>query len=238
MTLTDEWVNATIACLSPLACEQRGTDMRRYMKDVAPFLGIPTPDRRKAQSAAWKALPEPDTEDVATIVRSLWALQEREYHYAACDVLARTHRRLPGGFLEEPIQALLTTKAWWDTVDSLGSAVITPLVQRHPEQVTLMWAWCESGDRWLVRAAIQHQRGLKEDTDLDRLFTMCDLHAADREFFIAKAIGWALRDVTRWAPEAVHRFVDEHPNLSTVARREAARGLDRSALRRSSQSPR
>ena len=92
-----------------------------------------------------------------------------------------------------------------------------------------MWAWWESGDRWLVRAAIQHQRGLKERTDLDRLFTMCDRYAADREFFIAKAIGWALRDVTRWAPDAVQGFVDAHPDLSTVARREARKGLDRAS---------
>ena len=94
------------------------------------------------------------------------------------------------------MQDLLTTAPWWDTVDSLGSAAITPLVARHPADVDLMWAWLDSGDRWLIRAAIQHQRGLKEGTDLDRLFTMCDRFADDREFFIAKAIGWALRDVT------------------------------------------
>ena len=56
---------------------------------------------------------------------------------------------------------------------------------------------------------------------------MCDRYADDREFFIAKAIGWALRDVTRWAPESVQRFVDEHPDLSAVARREATKGLAR-----------
>ncbi len=92
-----------------------------------------------------------------------------------------------------------------------------------------MWRWLDSGDRWLIRAAIQHQRGLKGHTDLDRLFAMCDRFAADREFFIAKAIGWALRDVTRWDAPAVQRFVDAHPDLSTVARREALRGLSRAA---------
>jgi 3-methyladenine DNA glycosylase AlkD len=91
-----------------------------------------------------------------------------------------------------------------------------------------MWSWWESGDRWLVRAAIQHQRGLRERTDLDRLFAMCDGYAADREFFIAKAIGWALRDASAWAPELVQAFVDAHPDLSAVARREAVRGLARS----------
>jgi 3-methyladenine DNA glycosylase AlkD len=205
--------------------------MGAYMKNVAPFLGIATPDRRKAQSTAWKALPEPGAEDVATIVRSLWDMDEREYHYAACDVLARTHRRLPGSFLHEPVQALLTTRPWWDTVDALGSAVVTPLVVSHPDQVTLMWQWSDSGDRWLIRAAVQHQRGRREDTDLDRLLAMCSRHASDREFFVAKAIGWALRDVTAWNPGAVAAFVESHPMLSPVAHREATRGLARASLR-------
>ena len=197
------------------------------MKDVAPFLGVMTPDRRRALRHAWSGLDAPDGPTTVAVTRALWALPEREYQYAACDLLAREQRRLPGDSLADPVQALVTDRPWWDTVDALGTAVVTPLVQRHPEQVALMWAWWDSGDRWLVRAAIQHQRGLKEQTDLDRLYAMCDRYAEDREFFIAKAIGWALRDVTRWAPESVQQFVDEHPDLSPVARREAVRGLAR-----------
>ena len=123
------------------------------------------------------------------------------------------------------MQSLLTDRPWWDTVDSLGTAVITPLVQRYPEQVALMWTWWDSGDRWLIRAAIQHQRGLRERTDVDRLLAMCDQHADDREFFVAKAIGWALRDLARWDPDAVRVFLAAHPGLSRVAAREAERGL-------------
>ena len=125
-------------------------------------------------------------------------------------------------------EVLITTKPSWDTVDAVGSAVVTPLVARNPDLVDLMWRWLLSGDRWLVRAALQHQRGRKERTDLERLFAMCDEVASDREFFIAKAVGWALRDVTNWDPRTVQSFVDDHPYLSTVARREAAKGLARS----------
>ena len=225
------WVDATVAALTPLACAADAAAMQRYMKDVAPFLGIRTPDRRHAQRAAWSGLRHLDPGDIATAASTLWSLPEREYQYAACDLLARERRRLPGSFLADPVQELLTDRPWWDTVDSLGTAVITPLVQRHPERVDLMWQWWDSGDRWLIRAAIQHQRGLKERTDLDRLLTMCDRYAAEREFFIAKAIGWALRDVTAWDPGAVQAFVDSHPDLSAVALREARRGLDRAARR-------
>jgi 3-methyladenine DNA glycosylase AlkD len=205
--------------------------MAAYMKDVSPFLGVSAPDRRHALRDAWAGLPPLAPDDVADACRELWALPEREFQYAACDLIARHARRLLGGFLDDPIQDLLTTKPWWDTVDALGTAAITLLVDRHPEQVALMWAWLDSGDRWLIRAAIQHQRGLREGTDLDRLFAMCDRFAADREFFIAKAVGWALRDATGWAAPAVRDFVDGHPTLSAVARREATRGLARASLR-------
>lgn len=228
MTVGTEWVDTTIAALAPLANPVDAPAMRAYMKDAAAFLGIRTPVRRAALRAAWKDLPAPGADEVGQIALRLWALPEREYQYAACDLIARQARRLPGAFLAEPVQGLLTTKPWWDTVDSLGTAAITPLVDRHPDQVDLMWAWLASGDRWLVRAAIQHQRGLKDRTDLDRLFAMCDRFAGDREFFIAKAIGWALRDATAWNPAAVRVFVDDHPSLSAVARREASRGLARS----------
>ena len=207
----------------------RAPAMQAYMKDVAPFLGVTTPERRRALRSAWSGLAPLDEQGVSAVARALWARPEREYQYAACDLLARHARNLTGDFVADPVQDLLTTRPWWDTVDSLGTAAITPLVARYPAQVDRMWAWLDSGDRWLIRAAIQHQRGLKEATDLDRLFAMCDRFADDREFFIAKAIGWALRDVTRWNAPAVQRFVDGHPELSPVARREALRGLARSS---------
>lgn len=228
MTTATPWVRVTRAALEPLADPTRAVAMAAYMKDVAPFLGVTTPDRRGALRTAWRALPAPGPADLRAAVLALWAFPEREYQYAACDLLARYQRTLPSHVLVDPVQRLLTTKPWWDTVDSLGTAVITPLVSRDSALVDLMWQWWDSGDRWLIRAAIQHQRGLKERTDLGRLFAMCDRYASEREFFIAKAIGWALRDATRWAPAAVQSFVDEHPDLSAVARREALRGLARS----------
>ena len=227
MNAPQEWVRATRAALVPLADPERAAPMVAYMKGVAPFLGVSTPERRAALRTAWRALPELGPDEVADVATHLWDLPEREYQYAACDLLAKRQRWLPSPFLAEPVQALLTTKPWWDTVDSLGTAVVTPLVARDPALVELMWTWWNTGDRWLVRAAIQHQRGLKDRTDLARLLAMCDRYSAEREFFVAKAIGWALRDAARWDPAAVRRFVDAHPDLSAVARREAQRGLER-----------
>jgi len=224
----EAYVDAAVAVLSPLADADRAEPMRRYMKDVAPFLGVSTPDRRGALKVAWSDLPELDANELARACDELWGLPEREYQYAACDLVDRHRRHLPAEFIADPVERLLTTKPWWDTVDSLESASICPVTARHPELVDLMWQWLGSGDRWLIRAAIQHQRGRKQDTDVDLLYAMCDRFAEDREFFIAKAIGWALRDSTRWDREGVQRFGDDHPRLSAVARREALRGLARS----------
>lgn len=219
------WIDTTVRALVPLADAERAGPMRSYMKDVAPFLGIATPDRRSALRAAWRELPVLGPDEVAEVTRTLWALPEREYQYAACDLLAREQKRLPSAFLADPVAELLTSVPWWDTVDSLGTAVVTPLVARDHRLVPLMWQWCSADDRWLVRAAIQHQRGLRERTDVDRLIAMCDQHAGEREFFVAKAIGWALRDLARWNPLAVRAFLAAHPHLSRVAAREAERGL-------------
>ena len=225
------WIGATVAALSPLARPDDAEPMRAYLKDVAPFLGVKAPARRAAQRSAWAALPILAADDVGVVARALWVLPEREYQYAACDLIGRHADRLPGAFVGDHVQTLLTTKPWWDTVDSLGSVGVTPLVARNPDLVPLMWTWLGSGDRWLVRAAIQHQRGLTTRTDVARLLAMCEPFVAEREFFIAKAIGWALRDLSAWDPAAVRRFVDGHPDLSTVARREAVRGLDRRTAR-------
>lgn len=87
--------------------------------------------------------------------------------------------------------------------------------------------WSESENRWLIRAAIGHQRGWKIDTDVDYVLAICDRHWPDSEFFIAKAIGWALRDITSFNPKAVRGFLAEHPTRNSVALREADRGLQR-----------
>jgi 3-methyladenine DNA glycosylase AlkD len=227
MTVAGEWLAATVRALAPLANPHDAAAMRAYLKDVSPFLGVRAPARRQAQRAAWRALPPVDVSDVGPVAEALWAMPEHEYQYAACDLLARESMRLPGAFIIDPTERFLRDRPWWDTVDTLGNAVITPVVARHPEQVETMWRWWDSPDRWLIRAAIGHQRGLRERTDLDRLFAMCHRYASEREFFIAKAIGWALRDVTSWNPAAVDGFVRTHPDLSSVARREALRGLAR-----------
>lgn len=185
MSATGRWVEATVAALAPLADPERAVPMAAYKKGVVPFLGIPAPARRSAQRDAWRALPALDEPAVSDVCRVLWAGAEREFQYTACDLIARTLPRLSPDFVPDVVAPLLTDKPWWDTVDALGTAAVTPLVATHPELVPVMWQWLDSGDRWLIRAAIQHQRGRKEHTDIPLLLAMCDPFASDPEFFIA-----------------------------------------------------
>jgi len=226
---SDQVVADIVAAFEPLADGQRAASMRAYMKDVTPFLGLSAAVRRAAQAKVWRALPEPTQAQLCAAAAGLRELAAREYHYAAAEMWGRWESLLAAERLDADVRVALLHVPWWDTVDLLGTQVITPMVRRHPHLVSVMWDWNSSADQWLVRASIQHQRGLRQDTDIDRLLAMCTPHVADRRFFVAKAIGWALRDTCALDPVAVRQFVQTHPELPAGHRREADRGLARAA---------
>jgi 3-methyladenine DNA glycosylase AlkD len=206
--------------LPSLGDHKRALGAQAYMKDIAPFLGVMTPVRRALVKSILSKLPVPTSDEIAETVRALWKLEEREYQYAGNDLLAKYNLQLDKKFLADHCEYLISHKSWWDTVDGLGSAVVSPLTMKYPAK-SLMRKWNKSSDIWLVRASIQHQRGRKYETDIDLLFELCAPHVADKEFFIAKAIGWALRDLSRIDNREVIRFLSEHPDLNSVAVREA-----------------
>lgn len=220
--------------------------MAAYLRDQFPFLGLGSRQRTTALATAWRDLRVPSAGELARAARDLWTLPQREYQYAACDLLGRFVRHSTGldaaAHLLAPsatvttvtngtagtagvVEELITTKSWWDTVDALRKVAVAPLVAASPQLVAVLDGWIGSDDRWLVRSAIIHQLGYHGRTDADRLFAYCALRATDREFFIAKAIGWALRTYARVDPDAVLAFVGAHPELTPLARREALKHL-------------
>jgi 3-methyladenine DNA glycosylase AlkD len=191
------------------------------MRDQFAFLGIGTTERRALQKAALAGIAIPAADELLAAASALWRLPEREYQYAATELLIRYQAVLPAAALPA-VAEFITGKAWWDTVDGLAPRVVGSLVRRYPELVAAMDAWIGSDDRWLVRAAILHQLAQKSNTDEERLFRYCLQRADEREFFIRKAIGWALREYSKTAPEAVRQFVAEHEGqLSGLSKREA-----------------
>ena len=211
--------------LRPAADPARAAGQAAYMRDQFTFLGVPAPELRKVERAVLTGRPPPDETALRAIALALWNREEREYQYVACFHLSR-HVTVPGpGFLPT-LRTLITTKAWWDTVDPLATRVTGALVRRHPALTTEMDAWARDDDKWLVRTAILHQLHYATATDTDRLFGYCAEQAGHRDFFVRKAIGWALRQYARTDPDAVRAFLDDHRHrLSGLSIREAAKHL-------------
>ncbi|MEV0731514.1 DNA alkylation repair protein [Polymorphospora sp. NPDC050346] len=203
----------------------RGAQMAAYMRDRFPFLGIQAPARAVLGRQVLAGLGRPDEADLRAVAVGCWTLPEREYQYFACDWLRRHARVCSAGFLSTA-RELITTRSWWDTIDPLAVHLVGPLVAAHPELVPAMDGWIGDDDPWLVRTAVLHQLGYREATDAGRLFRYCVRQAGHPDFFVRKAIGWALREYARTDPEAVRAFVVAHRSrLAPLSAREALRNI-------------
>ncbi|MEU1404425.1 DNA alkylation repair protein [Streptomyces sp. NPDC005728] len=223
--LADAVLERLTATYAAAADADRAVAMRAYMKDVAPFLGIPTPARRALSRTVLAGTPRPDEEDCTAIALRCWWLPEREYQYFAVDYLRRHTARCSSAFL--PVaRYLLTTVPWWDTVDLLAAHVVGALVAADPGLTADMDAWITDDHLWVARTALLHQLGHKERTDADRLFAYCLLQSGHPDFFIRKAIGWALREYAKTDPEAVRSFVArERGRFAPLTVREALKNI-------------
>jgi Predicted DNA alkylation repair enzyme len=209
----------------PAADPVRAAGAAAYMRHQFPFVGLTTPQMTKLNRAVLAGLAAPTEADLVAVARACWARPEREYQYFACAYLRR-YVGVGSSALLTTVRDLITTKSWWDTVDTLAAHTVGPLVAAHPRLVSTMDAWIEDENIWLIRTAILHQLQYKQRTDAERLFRYCARQAGHREFFVRKAIGWALRQYARIDPESVRSFVDSHRTvLSPLSIREATRHL-------------
>ena len=227
MTYSKEFVATLKPQLTALRNRTAAIGAQSYMKDIAPFLGVKTPERRSLVKKIARELDLPTSDELAQTARALWKLEEREFHYAAFDLIQIHIDVANKKFLEDHVEYLITHKSWWDTVDGLGSAAVSPLTDKYGCE-KLIEKWNKSTNIWLIRSAIQHQRGRRFEADNKLILRYCHEHAESTEFFIVKAIGWALRDMAKVSPRDVRKFLMEHPDLGRVAVREAERGLGRS----------
>lgn len=223
--LADTVLERLTATYAAAADPLRAGEMRAYMKDIAPFLGLTTPDRRVLSRRVLDGTPRPDEADCTAVALRCWRLPEREYQYFAVDYLRRHVRRLSSGFL--PVaRHLVSTVPWWDTVDALAAHVVGGLVAADPKLKADMDGWIEDDDLWVARTALLHQLRYKDTTDTDRLFGYCVRQSAHPDFFIRKAIGWCLREYAKTDPQAVRDFVaDERDRLSPLSVREALKNV-------------
>ncbi|MEV0715154.1 DNA alkylation repair protein [Asanoa sp. NPDC050611] len=201
----------------------RAAAMRAYMRDQFDFLGIMSPRQRELARRAVAGTARPTEAALLALADACWARPEREYQYFACDQLRR-HARVLSPDALPVVRRLITTKPWWDTVDVLAARVVGPMVTRDRVLVAAMDDWIDDDALWVVRTALLHQLFYKRDTDADRLFRYCTRQAGHTDFFIRKAIGWALREYAKTDPDAVRSYVAA-TSLSGLSRREALKNL-------------
>lgn len=196
--------------------------MKAYMRGRFEFLGVKTPARRKAAKAFFKKHGGADIE--WRFVRQAWEHPFREMQYAALDYLETRKNLLRPGDLPQ-LKKLAQTKSWWDTIDFLDR-LAGGIIAGFPETRPVILQWSRDEDIWLRRLAIDHQLLRRDQTDQHLLEQILVNNLDQTEFFINKAIGWALRDYSKTNPEWVKNFIRQHHGkMAPLSIREASKYL-------------
>jgi 3-methyladenine DNA glycosylase AlkD len=199
--------------------------MAAYLRTTMPCLGVPKPVLASVLREARARWPLTDASDYCETVHQLHALPHREEQYAAIDYARRTTRFVAFEHIDL-YRTMIVDGAWWDLVDDFAHVLCRLLLQDPTRTGPLLDRWIDDEDLWLRRIAILGQLDAKERTDAARLFRYCERRAHEREFFIRKAIGWALRQYARTAPDVVLAWCLEHRKaLSSLSFREATKHL-------------
>ena len=213
---------ALLAVLQQHANPERAVPMQAYMKYRFAYLGIGKPELARLCRPFFKdAAKQPVDWD---FVRRCWDDLHRELQYAALEYLKKMQQHLTPQDIPR-LQTLITEKSWWDSADVLDR-IVGSIALRHPEANTVLLAWSTDDNIWLRRVAIDHQLLRKQHTDTALLETIICNNLGQKEFFINKAIGWALRDYSKTNPEWVQGFIDRYRHkMVKLSLREAGKYL-------------
>lgn len=204
--------------------EELAGPMTAYMKNNFPFLGIKSPLRKQLLKEQFVEYALPEPEQLFEEVWKLYNLPEREYQYAAIALIEKMKKHLTTDDFSALLQ-LIETKSWWDSVDSIAPHFVGRIVKLDRDYgENIMLEWSLSNNMWTNRSAILHQLKFKQETDTDLLFEIIRQHSSSNEFFIQKAIGWALREYAKTNPDLVKVFVEDH-SLKPLSKREALKHL-------------
>ena len=196
--------------------------MKAYMKNKFEFLGVKTPARRKLTKTFLKQ----QTNLVIdwNFINEAWNYPYRELQYTALDYLEIRKKLLTPSDLPN-LKKLAQTKSWWDTIDFLDR-LVGSIIARFPETKEIILAWSCDEDIWLRRLAIDHQLLRKEETDTELLEKILVNNLGQTEFFINKAIGWALRDYSKTNPDWVRDFIERYrAEIAALSIREGSKYL-------------
>jgi 3-methyladenine DNA glycosylase AlkD len=213
--------------LAAVADPEKAAPMAAYMKTDQAFYGVQKPGRSGIFDEMIDRFAPSDRDDYTSAVLALWDQPHREEQYFAIGFAKAFPRYIT--LSSVPLyRRLIVEGAWWDFVDDIATSLVGSVLRNQRDPMTpKIRAWIDDRDLWLRRTAIIGQLGHKEATDEALLFDACSQRLDEQEFFIRKAIGWALRDYAKTNPAAVRSFVLDHrEEMSGLSFREATKHLD------------
>ena len=225
-TAADELVNYVAKELRKLADARKAKEMAAYMKTTMPFYGVQKPDRVPILREIKKTFKPTDLDTYTESVLALWNQPQREEKYFAINY---------AGFFKDFInidslplyEQLIREGAWWDFVDAVSSDLVGAAYLKQRKQIKpIMNKWSGDKDLWIRRSALLCQLKHKSETDSEQLFKFCLQMGHEKEFFIQKGMGWALREYAKTDPRAVKRFLkDNRDGLSALTYREGSKHI-------------
>jgi 3-methyladenine DNA glycosylase AlkD len=199
--------------------------MKKYMKDLFSFYGIKTTERRAVFHELLKSNQQEIFENYRAIALILLNKENRELHYCGIEILIKNLKKNYRKDDIKLIETFLTTNSWWDSVDTISKYLLGQYLIEFPNETEkVIERFSNSNNMWLNRSAIIFQLGYKKNTNYELLFSECVKHSQSKEFFIQKAIGWALREYGSINPGLVLNFVN-NTDLKPLSRKEAIRKL-------------
>jgi 3-methyladenine DNA glycosylase AlkD len=224
--IIEDYTSTLITTFHNHANPVNAVPMKQYMKNRFPFLGIKTPERKELQKEFLKKERLPDIQYMEPIVKILWQLPEREFHYFAREFAVKYIKQMTDDHIGL-FEYMILTKSWWDTVDLIATHLVGVHFKRYPKLTyPFTERWLHSGNKWLQRTAILFQLKYKQETDFDLLDKCIQRLADSNEFFLQKAIGWALREYSKTDPKTVEDYVNSHA-LMPLSHKEALKYLQK-----------
>ncbi len=194
---------------------------KAYLLNQFEFYGIKTPLRRQLCKAFYKTHPIKDHTELSKLIKECFNEPQRELHYFAIELLGH-HKKIWSIKTIPLIEWMITHQSWWDSVDSTNTHVISKFFLLHPEHIEACTSkWNQSSNKWLIRMSILFQLTYKTKTDTNLLSKYIENSQLHEDFFVRKAIGWALRAYAYTNKKWVIQFVKAHPLLNNLSKKEA-----------------
>jgi 3-methyladenine DNA glycosylase AlkD len=221
-----EFVNLILDEFSKFANVENANAMSKYMRNRFQFFGIKSELRKSIQKDFLATYKLPQDDELKDLIEKLWASPQRECHYFAMEILEKPIKKADESWMPL-LEKMILENSWWDTVDAVASKLIAAYLKKYsgfrssyPEK------WIASDNFWFRRTALLYQLKYKKNTDFERLKSYILHMTHEKEFFIQKAQGWALREFAKTNPEAVRNFVSENEKLlSPLTKREALKNI-------------